>query len=43
MGVEYELKYRANADCLESVFTTFPARWQSQPPGPRLKTDRETA
>ena len=29
MGVEYELKYRANADCLESVFTTFPARWQT--------------
>ena len=29
MGAEYELKYRADADCLESVFTTFPARWQT--------------
>ena len=28
MGVEYELKYRADADCLHSVYTTFPARWQ---------------
>ena len=28
MGVEYELKYRADADRLHSVFTTFPARWQ---------------
>lgn len=29
MGAEYELKYQADADCLESVFTTFPARWQT--------------
>ena len=29
MGVEYELKYCADADCLKSVFTTFPARWQT--------------
>ncbi len=29
MGVEYELKYRADADCLDSVLTTFPARWQT--------------
>ena len=29
MGSEYELKYRADADCLKSVFTTFPARWQT--------------
>ena len=29
MGAEYELKYRADAECLESVFTTFPARWQT--------------
>ena len=28
MGVEYELKYRADADRLHSVYTTFPARWQ---------------
>ena len=28
MGVEYELKFRADADRLHSVFTTFPARWQ---------------
>ena len=29
MGAEYELKYRADADCLASVYTTFPARWQT--------------
>ena len=29
MGAEYELKYRANAESLTSVFTTFPARWQT--------------
>ena len=29
MGVEYELKFRADADRLHSVFTTFPARWQT--------------
>ena len=29
MGAEYELKYRADADCLKSVYTTFPARWQT--------------
>ena len=29
MGVEYELKYRADASVLDSVFTTFPARWQT--------------
>lgn len=29
MGVEYELKYRADAETLKSVFTTFPARWQA--------------
>ena len=29
MGAEYELKYRADADCQKSVFTTFPARWQT--------------
>ena len=29
MGAEYELKYRADADSLKSVFTTFPARWQT--------------
>ena len=28
MGAEYELKYRADDACLDSVFTTFPARWQ---------------
>lgn len=28
MGSEYELKYRASEDCLTSVRTTFPARWQ---------------
>ena len=29
MGAEYELKYRANPDVLQSVYTTFPARWQT--------------
>jgi inorganic triphosphatase YgiF len=29
MGAEYELKYRADTDCLKSVYTTFPARWQT--------------
>ena len=29
MGSEYELKYRADEACLKSVFTTFPARWQT--------------
>ena len=29
MGAEYELKYRADQACLESVYTTFPARWQT--------------
>lgn len=29
MGAEYELKFRADADCQDSVFTTFPARWQT--------------
>jgi len=29
MGAEYELKYRADEACLKSVFTTFPARWQT--------------
>ena len=29
MGAEYELKFRADADRLNSVFTTFPARWQT--------------
>ena len=29
MGCEYELKYRADAESLRSVFTTFPARWQT--------------
>ena len=29
MGAEYELKYRADADSLQSVLTTFPARWQT--------------
>lgn len=28
MGVEYELKYRADSATLESVLTTFPAQWQ---------------
>ena len=29
MGAEYELKFRADADCQKSVYTTFPARWQT--------------
>ena len=29
MGAEYELKFRADADCQKSVLTTFPARWQT--------------
>ena len=29
MGSEYELKYRADQEILHSVFTTFPARWQT--------------
>ena len=29
MGSEYELKYRADQECLSSIFTTFPARWQT--------------
>ena len=29
MGAEYELKYRADIACQESIFTTFPARWQT--------------
>ena len=29
MGAEYELKYRADKECQRSVFTTFPARWQT--------------
>ena len=29
MGAEYELKFRADADTQHSVFTTFPARWQT--------------
>ena len=29
MGSEYELKYRADAESLTSIFTTFPARWQT--------------
>ena len=29
MGVEYELKYRADQESLSSIFTTFPARWQT--------------
>ena len=29
MGAEYELKYRADAECLSSIFTTFPAHWQT--------------
>ena len=29
MGAEYELKYRADGQILKSVFTTFPARWQT--------------
>lgn len=29
MGSEYELKYRADPESLSSIFTTFPARWQT--------------
>ena len=29
MGSEYELKYRADQESLSSIFTTFPARWQT--------------
>lgn len=29
MGAEYELKFRADPECQRSVFTTFPARWQT--------------
>lgn len=29
MGAEYELKFRADEESLTSVFTTFPARWQT--------------
>ena len=29
MGAEYELKYRADEEILTSVYTTFPARWQT--------------
>jgi len=29
MGSEYELKYRADQESLDSIFTTFPARWQT--------------
>lgn len=29
MGSEYELKYRADPESLHSIFTTFPARWQT--------------
>lgn len=29
MGTEFELKYRANEDILTSIYTTFPARWQT--------------
>lgn len=29
MGAEYELKFRADADILSSIYTTFPARWQT--------------
>ena len=29
MGAEYELKFKAEPDILRSVFTTFPARWQT--------------
>lgn len=29
MGSEYELKYRADQESLRSIFTTFPARWQT--------------
>ena len=29
MGAEYELKFRSDADTQRSVYTTFPARWQT--------------
>ena len=29
MGAEYELKFKADPESQESVFTTFPARWQT--------------
>lgn len=29
MGAEYELKYGADTEILRSVYTTFPARWQT--------------
>ena len=29
MGSEYEVKYRADQESLSSIFTTFPARWQT--------------
>lgn len=29
MGAEYELKFRADPQVLRSVYTTFPARWQT--------------
>ena len=29
MGAEYELKFRSDADTQHSVYTTFPARWQT--------------
>ena len=29
MGAEYELKFKADPEALRSIFTTFPARWQT--------------
>ena len=29
MGAEYELKFKADPEVLRSVYTTFPARWQT--------------
>lgn len=29
MGTEYELKFKADPEVLRSVYTTFPARWQT--------------
>ena len=29
MGAEYELKFKADPETLRSVYTTFPARWQT--------------
>ena len=29
MGAEYELKFRADRETLQSIYTTFPARWQT--------------